>query len=107
MKQDPASILTLYRRLIAFRRRHPALGVGSYHPVETDGDLFAYERRHRDERLLMALNLGHEPRTIPLLDAAPHGRILLSTMGDRDDEVVECQLNLRPDEGLVVLLMPP
>jgi alpha-glucosidase len=107
LKQDPASILTLYRRLIAFRRRHPALGVGSYHPVETDGDLFAYERRHRDERLLMALNLGHEPRTIPLLDAAPHGRILLSTMGDRDDEVVEGQLNLRPDEGLVVLLMPP
>ena len=108
LRQDPASILTLYRRLIEFRRRHPALSVGGYHPVvETHNDLFAYERRHRDERLLIALNLGREPRTLPLPDPALRGRILLSTMGDRSHEPVDESLSLRPDEGLVVLLGPP
>ncbi len=99
LKPDPASILTLYRRLITFRRRHPALSVGSYHPAETHGDVFAYERRHRDERLLIGLNLGHEPRAVPLPDAATQGRLLLSTVGDRDEEAVERQLQLQPDEA--------
>jgi len=107
MAQDPASILTLHRRLIAFRRRHPALSVGSYHPViEAHNDLFAYERRHRDERLFIVLNLGHEPRRLPLPDATARGRILLSTAGDRDDEAADESLSLRPDEGVIVLLDP-
>ena len=44
--------------------------VGDYALVETDGDVLAYERCHRGERLLVALNLGREPRTVAIPKAA-------------------------------------
>ncbi len=41
---DCGSMLTLYRSLIALRRRESALSVGSYTPVIAGGDLLAYAR---------------------------------------------------------------
>jgi alpha-glucosidase len=103
LKRDPASILTLYRRLIELRRRRRALSIGGYVPVDVGGHVFAYERRHGGERLLVALNLWHEPHDLPLVPSAP-GRVLLSTHLDRDGEAVERMLSLRPDEGVIVEL---
>ena len=64
-REDPASTLALYRRLLALRRAEPALSVGSYAPVETAGDLLAYVREHAGRRFFVALNLGHEPVSLP------------------------------------------
>ncbi len=58
MTEEPHSILTLYRRLLAVRRAHPALSIGDITLLDTDGDVLAYERRHGAERLIVALNLG-------------------------------------------------
>src|SRR6185295_17042801 len=58
---DPKSMLTLYRRLLALRRAHPALYAGRYQPVAMTGDLVAYVRREGSEAFLIALNLGAEP----------------------------------------------
>jgi alpha-glucosidase len=103
LRQDPTSILVLYRRLIELRRRHPALSVGHYRPVEPQGDVLAYERRHGAERLLVVLNLGHRPHTLPL-PGGTNGRVVLSTFLDRGGDVSLEQVDLRPDEGLVVAL---
>ena len=43
-RDDPASMLALYRRLLAFRRARPALSIGSYEPVEATDDVLAYAR---------------------------------------------------------------
>jgi alpha-glucosidase len=102
LSQDPTSILTLHRRLIGLRRHHPALSVGSYAPLSMEGDVLAYERRHENERILVALNLGQEPVAILLPDRMGAGRLLLSTLLDREGERVEADLALRPDEGVVV-----
>lgn len=104
LKEDPASILTLYRRLIEFRRRHAALSVGSYRLVENVGSVFAYERRVPGERLLVALNLGHEPHRVALPAGSGPGRVLISTLADRDGEAVTDGLDLRADEGVVLAL---
>jgi alpha-glucosidase len=106
MAQDPGSILTLYRRLIALRRAHPALHAGSYATVASEGEVFAYERRHANgERLLVALNLGQEPQRLALPGAGlPPARVLLSSALDRTDEAVAGELALRPDEGVVLSL---
>jgi alpha-glucosidase len=103
LSQDPTSILTLYRRLIDLRRRCRALSVGDYAPIETDGDVLAYERRHRGERLLVALNLGREPRTVATPEVG-NGQILLSTHLDREEAGTGPKIELRPDEGVIVSL---
>ncbi|MET0743480.1 MAG: alpha-amylase family glycosyl hydrolase [Microvirga sp.] len=103
LARDPASILTLYRRLIALRRQHLALSVGRFIPLESAGDVLAYERRHESGRLLVALNLGHEPQSAGLPEGAT-GRILLSTHLDAGDGPVSGRIDLRPDEGVIVAL---
>src|SRR5205823_6408061 len=75
--QDPGSMLSLYRALLRLRRTEPALSVGTYTEVTSTDTLLAYERRHLDGRLLIALNMSNRPQ---LLDRGlQNGRILLST----------------------------
>jgi alpha-glucosidase len=104
LSRDPTSILTLYRRLIESRHRHLALSIGSYVPVPTAGEVVAYERRYGPERLLVVLNLGHKPHTVPLPKGASRGRVLLSTHLDQDGAVVGHRVDLRPDEGMLIAL---
>ena len=63
---DTGSMLSLHRRLIALRRERAALCLGDYHPVSAENGVLVFERRVGDERLLVALNLTHEPQTAPL-----------------------------------------
>ena len=94
---DPQSILTLYRRLLALRRAHPALAVGTYESVTTTGQLLAFTRESDNERFFVALNLGEDPYELSM-----GGRIVLSTHLDREDSVAS--VALRANEGVVVQL---
>jgi alpha-glucosidase len=73
-------------------------------PVPTQEHVFGYERRHVGERLLVLLNLGHEPETVTLPDDATEGEVLLSTHLNRDGEGVGSTIDLRRDEGLIIRL---
>ncbi|MBV8848979.1 MAG: DUF3459 domain-containing protein [Methylobacteriaceae bacterium] len=99
LRNDPRSILTLYRRLVALRREHLALSIGDYVPGRVEDDLFRFERRYGATRLIIVLNFGHEAAAVPL--PAP-ARILLSTILDQDGDKIEGALSLRPDEGLIL-----
>lgn len=104
-ERDPGGLLNLYRRLAALRRRHPALHIGAYQPVPTQGSVLAYRRRHQDECILVALNLGGAPARVHLSGpGAQRGRVLLSTHTDRMDETVDGAAELHGNEGLVILL---
>jgi alpha-glucosidase len=101
MAQEPHSILALYRRLLAARRAHPALAIGDFALLDTEGDVLAYERRHGAERLIVALNLGAHSQRLALPDWASDCRVLLSTVADTalaGDGVVL----LRANEGLIL-----
>jgi alpha-glucosidase len=100
--RDPASIHHLYRRLIAVRRQFGALSGGSYRRMPTQGDLLLYERRAGDEQILIALNFGPEAIWTPLPHNFGSGRILVSCFGDREKELVNGQIALRGDEGLLI-----
>lgn len=51
-------LLAHYRKLIAIRREHPALRIGDYRTVLADDStgLFAFERSHGNDRVLVVLN---------------------------------------------------
>ncbi len=98
---DPASMLTLHKRLIALRRKHAALSIGEVRVLAAEGDLLAFERRHDDERFVVVMNFGSEliEGSVP---AASGGQIVLSAKGGRDGEIVGKRLTLAGDDALVI-----
>nr|WP_207956767.1 DUF3459 domain-containing protein [Rubrobacter tropicus] len=102
---DPRSMLALFRRLASLRRTCPALSNGSYRPMYTGDDLAqAYLREHEDQRLLVALNFGPEPRRLDLSKAGGKANLLLSTHLDRTGHPDLRELPLRPGEGVLLSL---
>jgi alpha-glucosidase len=97
-RDDPASMLTLYTRLIGLRRGEPALAVGSFELLEGAPDVLAYIR---GGKFLVALNLGARALTLPV---ARGGHLALSTQLDRADELISTHLALRSNEGVIVRL---
>jgi alpha-glucosidase len=103
-KDDPRSMLTLYRRLIGLRREHPALAGGAWKPLCVQGGAFVYLRVAGARRLMIALNMTGEPHVILLQRPLREGRVMLSTHLDRAEEPVGNELDLRADEGVIVEL---
>ena len=75
---DSGSTLHATRRLLALRRAHPALRLGSFEPLVVDGDVLVVRRRPQTPTppttLLLAFNLGATGARLPLPMAARPGR---------------------------------
>jgi oligo-1,6-glucosidase/alpha-glucosidase len=95
----PGSMLLLYRHLLALRRRRPALAIGSWTHRPGDCDVLQYERQHEGERLLIALNLSHEPRRLMVPEGTRVADTLMSTLPHRD-----LDHGLAADEGVILEL---
>jgi alpha-glucosidase len=98
--RDPASMLSLYRRLLALRRATPALLEGGYRSLDAGPDVYAYVR---GEAIAVALNFAGEPRPV---GATGRGALLLSTRpGAAPGRQLDlATLELAPDEGVLVAL---
>jgi alpha-glucosidase len=64
-ERDPSSILAFTRMLLALRRQHAALRLGSFEVEHADQSLLTVRRRHRDDSLWLAFNLGAVGRQVP------------------------------------------
>jgi alpha-glucosidase len=101
---DPASILNLYRRLLWYRRKSPALYGGSYQPLDVGNDgCFVYLRVAGSERCLIALNFSTSQRRLSI-SGEDTGQIAISTHMDREESVLLSELGLRSFEGVIVEL---
>ena len=96
----PHSILSLYVKLIALRKRTPELVFGSYDPVEAPEAILAYRRSYDDRSIVIALNFTGEPALLHV----GAGEVLVSTELDREGENVAGPLELRGNEGMIVRL---
>jgi alpha-glucosidase len=104
-RQDPRSMLALFRRLIELRRDLPALAIGSYRQLDTgDGSVLAYLREHGEHRVLVVLNFGAERKVLDLSGVSDEGEVLCSTHLDRIGRFDLNVLDLRSDEGILVTL---
>ena len=94
---DQATMLKLYRRLLALRRERPELHAGSVQDVRTESGVLSYTRSYEGKRIAVMLNLTPEQRW---MECAP-GRVLLSSYLDLEKIVVGWIL-LRRNEAVVI-----
>ncbi|MBV9457072.1 MAG: DUF3459 domain-containing protein [Bradyrhizobium sp.] len=103
---DAASILSLYKALIALRRQAPALISGSYEPIAAENDLLIYRRRSGSGVINVVLNFGSDPVSLAS-DTLGAGAIVLSTFMDRAGEKLSGSLDLRGNEGVITTPAAP
>jgi len=101
-RADRASLLWLYRDLLALRRAHPALQRGSFRALDAPEGVFAYEREHAGERAVVALNFGAEAARVPL-GSGPVAAGLHTSPGTPLPSRADA-LDLPPTSGVVLLL---
>ena len=95
---DPDSVFAYYRRLIALRHARPVVALGSFRRLELGGvGVFAYEREHEGDRLLVLANLSGTPSTIELPEEWADAEQVLDNLGAASDAAV-----LRPWEARVL-----
>lgn len=100
-KNDPRSMLSLTRSLIALRRRERALSLGHWKPLATESGALAFSRTWQDRSAIVVLDLESKARTVSL-GGRVGGRIEVSTDPERVGEVVAGDLRLAADEAVVV-----
>jgi alpha-glucosidase len=101
LRDDPSSIVHLYRRLLAARRGSPALQLGDIELLDTPADVVAWRRRGPEgggagDRIV-AVNMGSSPAAVPLA-----GDVLVASDGGHEGEPFAGTLG--PDSA--VLLAP-
>ncbi|HLF73056.1 MAG TPA: alpha-amylase family glycosyl hydrolase [Anaerolineales bacterium] len=105
---DPRSMLSFFRKLLAYRKASPALQWGNYRSLdaaspEAQENFFVFERRAGDQNVLVALNFSDQEQNLSLPELRK-GRIVLSTTLDREGEVNLADFNLRANEGCIIEL---
>jgi alpha-glucosidase len=108
LKEDPFSLLNLYRLLAHLRRSEAALHGGSYASLDSGkDDVFAYIRWHDGaDSFVIVLNFGKEHREIDLGEqVSGRATIAISSFMDRAGRIELSSFNLAPNEGLVLRLI--
>ncbi|MEM8948277.1 MAG: alpha-amylase family glycosyl hydrolase [Pseudomonadota bacterium] len=100
-RDDPASMLNLTRDLLALRRAEAALSLGSWRPVAIEGEALAYAREVEGRRFLILANLDDAPKTVRV-DEAVDGRVVLSTIREREGGSVGPSIDLLGDEAVII-----
>lgn len=104
-KDDPYSMLCLYRRLIQLRQSEPALMTGNYTPVYSDHQVFAFKRSAENSpHFLIVLNLTHRPCYFKPKNVVISGTVVLATTPELEGISVADSIDLSGDEGVIVKL---
>ncbi|WP_285009869.1 alpha-amylase family glycosyl hydrolase [Pedobacter faecalis] len=104
-RNDPDSLLSLYRKLIALRQREPSLVLGVYTPVFADQQMIVYLRSYDGSAsFLVALNLSHRPAYFRPVERQYSGVVVVSTNTELEGTRVSGSLSLAGDEAVVVRL---
>jgi len=97
-KEEPDSMLSLYRRLLRLRREETALVWGRLTDVSSTNDVLQFLRSGTDERFVFVMNLAEERRQVVI----GSGKIVASTSLRREGESVSGAIGLEPAEALIV-----
>jgi alpha-glucosidase len=102
-RDDPDSMLTLYRRLLALRRAEPSLSVGSWQDLGRTQSALAFLRTYGRSRYLVVANFTDLGGPMPDAARDLRGEVVLSTLS-ADKEPFDGTRELQPNEALIVRL---
>ena len=111
-RNDPGSVLSFYRRLIALRAATPALQIGAFRPYPGGADdLVAYTRETEDQTVLVLINVARGPLSVALdgVPDRPAWRPLLATGAvDAPDERLPAstRIEIGPDSAIILEAVP-
>ena len=105
---ETAAILEHWRKLGRFRHAHPAVGSGEHTRHQSEPYIFS---RSLDldglvDRVLVAMDLSQGPKTIPVFGVFPDGTQLIDAYSGSTGTVVDGEISLTTDSGLVLLSEP-
>jgi alpha-glucosidase len=101
-RTDPASLFSLYRRLMWARKKSTALRRGTYRTLPAPRGAFAYARESDDERVIVALNFTRTPMRLSLGSGA--ARVLVATDHARDGDATDLErVSLDANAGLALV----
>lgn len=103
-KEDPKSMLTLYRELIILRKTHLSLTLGRYslRKEVVPDECYVYQRKLDQETFVIALNLSNIKQELTLKNMRG-SEIVLSSYLDRKETLERDKLFLRENEGCIIL----
>ena len=107
---DPASTLSLARRLAELRRRTPPLHAGTQRFLDASAGVLAWLRESDGERLLAAMNFSAAPTPLALEELGSRAVLVLSTDPAREPgEVDLAGVTLGPSEAVLLAIpsLPP
>jgi len=100
-ERDPSSTLAFTRTLLALRRQHAALRLGSFDVEQADDSLLIVRRRHQDDVLWLAFNLGAVVQQVPAPQGAHEAILALQSA-----RVQGAQIDLPPFSAVFLPLAP-
>ncbi|WP_223881692.1 glycoside hydrolase family 13 protein [Affinibrenneria salicis] len=102
---DPDSVYHYYRRLIAVRRRVPALIYGAWQDLEPNNEsVFAYTRTLNQERYLVVINFARQSICYRLPAGLSIGECLLSCNAGAEAACGDVSLDLQPWQAAIYRL---
>ncbi|KAK3111322.1 hypothetical protein LTR53_013545 [Teratosphaeriaceae sp. CCFEE 6253] len=105
---DPESVLSFWKSMLAFRKKHLSCTYGYYTLLSPDDErVFSYIKEYQSERLLVVLNFTKEPVTYGLPEKAGDVRKITDFIGNRSSTLPDLdsqKIELRPYEGYVIAM---
>lgn len=106
-QKQPRSFLCLTRALLYLRKKHSSLQLGDYQPLYAPENLLCFSRSNEIESLIIALNFGDKVSSWVLpLEWRQKSTVLISTAMDRQGGTLRDTIELRPNEGVVLGIIP-
>jgi len=65
-QNDPSSIWSFYRDMLALRNQRASIARGSYELAQTEGQVMAFQRRMGSEHTLVVINYGQQAATLAI-----------------------------------------
>jgi oligo-1,6-glucosidase len=105
-EKDPASPLNYFRKVVALRKRNPALIYGKYTLLDKENtSVYAYTRELDGKKFLILLNFTKSPASAHVDINAAKSKLVLSNYQETPvNRKVDSQIILRPYEALIFKL---
>ena len=102
-EKDVSSVLSFYRKLIAFRKNNPVLVYGNYQDTDPQhSSVFAFTRKEGRDQVLIVINMTAQPQPWALPADTTLGDVLLNT---HPTSVAGRVLSLAPWQGFIATVL--